>query len=52
MEESVSEEERSQLPTKKRSIKMKTEQLATCRSLVTSARIFRSGREKNNKEQL
>ena len=32
--------------TKKRSIKMKTEQLATCRSLVTSARIFRSGREK------
>lgn len=34
--------------TKKRSIKMKTEQLTTCRSLVTSARTFRSGREKKD----
>ena len=32
--------------TKKRSIKMKTEQLTTCKLLVTSARTFRSGREK------
>ena len=32
--------------TKNRSIKMKTEQLTTCKLLVTSARTFRSGREK------